>query len=329
MLWNFTSTATTISISTTKKTKKKHKKMEWKQPSDGKLVQVHIPSANVEGNIFYRLTGPENGTLIVFINGILEYHYRWDFLVPELEKIGFQVLRYDHFNRGFSGDVDCKFDEAVYCEELEGLLEAIGKNKNPIHVVGHSLGGAIAVSFTSRNPQLVSKLLLMAPAGFFPRPAVLKIIGPLLRTGLRAKLKQGLAKGGEKEYKKDFYNYEIGDGKDMYEYCAIRNRAMNNNRTNHIDAFMNTAVNCKILFDVKKQVEKLSIDRKSNPLPVYLLVASHDITVPTQPTLKNVRKAFGEQEAFKFQYETISETRHCFFLEKRDEVNPKIIDFLK
>jgi cis-3-alkyl-4-acyloxetan-2-one decarboxylase len=41
----------------------------------------------------------------------------------------------------------------------------------PVDLIGHSLGGAVAVRFAGRHPDLVRRLVLFAPAGLAPRPA--------------------------------------------------------------------------------------------------------------------------------------------------------------
>jgi pyruvate dehydrogenase E2 component (dihydrolipoamide acetyltransferase) len=46
------------------------------------------------------------------------------------------------------------------------VLEAIGAER--AHLVGHSLGGAVAVAVATRNPGRISSLTLIAPSGFGP-----------------------------------------------------------------------------------------------------------------------------------------------------------------
>lgn len=46
---------------------------------------------------------------------------------------------------------------------VSGLVEARGDG--PVHIVGHSLGGAIGIDMAHRRPDLVASLFLLAPAG--------------------------------------------------------------------------------------------------------------------------------------------------------------------
>jgi len=54
----------------------------------------------------------------------------------------------------------------MLADAVLGVLNAIGVER--AHLVGHSLGGAVAVVATARDPVRVSSLTLIAPAGFGP-----------------------------------------------------------------------------------------------------------------------------------------------------------------
>ena len=53
---------------------------------------------------------------------------------------------------------------AVLADMVLGVLDAIGAEH--AHLVGHSLGGAVAVAATARDPRRISSLTLIAPSGF-------------------------------------------------------------------------------------------------------------------------------------------------------------------
>ena len=73
-------------------------------------------------------------------------------------------------------------------------LALVAEVDPPYDLVGSSLGGAVALALAGRNPELIGRLVLCAPAGFRPAPgplpfAAAALAGPLLSvrrtTGLR------------------------------------------------------------------------------------------------------------------------------------------------
>lgn len=60
---------------------------------------------------------------------------------------------------------------------LDGVADAVADDAidpadAPVDLLGASLGGAVAVTLARRRPDLVRRLILLAPAGFSPRPGV-------------------------------------------------------------------------------------------------------------------------------------------------------------
>jgi pimeloyl-ACP methyl ester carboxylesterase len=99
---------------------------------------------------------------------------------PALKR--FQRIRYHR--RGLGGStrpVEAgPTSVAVQAEDAAGLLDNLGAD--PAHVVGHSLGGAIALQLAAQHPTRVASLallepvLLMTPAG----AAFVRAVGPLV-----------------------------------------------------------------------------------------------------------------------------------------------------
>jgi pyruvate dehydrogenase E2 component (dihydrolipoamide acetyltransferase) len=54
----------------------------------------------------------------------------------------------------------------VLADAVPGVLDAIGAER--AHLVGHSLGGAVAVAATAADPRRIGSLTLIAPSGFGP-----------------------------------------------------------------------------------------------------------------------------------------------------------------
>jgi len=83
---------------------------------------------------------------------------------PALVEAGYRCIIPDHIGYGFSDkpdDVDHPLSFFVEC--IKQTLDCAGVDK--CTVVGNSLGGAIAIGLALDYPDLVEKLILMAPGG--------------------------------------------------------------------------------------------------------------------------------------------------------------------
>jgi pimeloyl-ACP methyl ester carboxylesterase len=105
----------------------------------------------------YKLEG--SGETIVFIHGLSDSLLYWEFLASGL-KHDHQVLRIDLRGHGQMelGNDEISID--TYADDLHGLLCELDIGK--ITLVGFSLGGAVALDFAVRYPQMVSSLVLMS-----------------------------------------------------------------------------------------------------------------------------------------------------------------------
>ncbi|MBC7260381.1 MAG: alpha/beta fold hydrolase, partial [Chloroflexi bacterium] len=123
-----------------------------------------------DGVVHYELAGPPDGQPVVLIHGFSVPYYIWDPTFPALAEAGFRTLRYDLYGRGFSDRPETEYTLDLFVRQLLNLLQALGMER-PVDVVGLSMGGPIAVSFTDRYPEHVRKLVLIDPAGLsFPKP---------------------------------------------------------------------------------------------------------------------------------------------------------------
>ena len=105
----------------------------------------------------YKIEG--NGKTLVFIHGLSDSLIYWEFLASNLRQ-NYQVLRYDL--RGH-GDCELGYDEITmdtYVGDLYNILSEL--NIDDVVLVGFSLGGAIALDFAVKYPEIVSSLVLMS-----------------------------------------------------------------------------------------------------------------------------------------------------------------------
>lgn len=118
-----------------------------------------------------RLAVQESGTgePLVLVHGIATDRHIWDQMVPMLASSR-RVVTLDMPGFGESQPVDEGF-------ELEGVAERIARGlagrglRGPIDLVGHSLGGGVAITLAALRPRLIGRLILVAPAGMRPFPA--------------------------------------------------------------------------------------------------------------------------------------------------------------
>jgi pimeloyl-ACP methyl ester carboxylesterase len=115
-----------------------------------------------DGLTHYQLDGPEDKPTVVLVHGFSVPYFLWDQTFDPLVSAGFRVLRYDLYGRGLSDHPDVRYDAGLFDRQLLELLNQL-KIQGPVHVVGASMGGAIAVTFAARHPERVSSVALLDP----------------------------------------------------------------------------------------------------------------------------------------------------------------------
>src|SRR6478609_11555949 len=101
------------------------------------------------------------GTPVILIHGLFVDHTSWDLVMPELAG-SFRVIAPDLPGFGTSE----KPPPSRFPYGIEAFAEAIadlyaGLELGPAAVVGHALGGAVALTLAARHPELVSRLVLV------------------------------------------------------------------------------------------------------------------------------------------------------------------------
>ena len=143
------------------------------------------------GQTHYYLLGPVDGQPLIFVHGITAGSPCFPDFIEGLAAAGFRVMTDDLSGRGFSASPGVHYDEGLYTTQLLLTAQSLGWSK--FHLVGLSLGGGIASSFSSQFPDMVLTLSLIAPAGLLkglpPVATLLQTpwIGPILWHGLGRK----------------------------------------------------------------------------------------------------------------------------------------------
>lgn len=116
------------------------------------------------GPLHYRWQGPEDGPVVVMVHGFSTPLFIFEQNAAALAEAGFRVLRFDHYGRGWSARPDAIYDADFYDSTLVQLLDAL-EVKQPVLLIGLSMGGIISTEFTARHPERVKRLILLVPAG--------------------------------------------------------------------------------------------------------------------------------------------------------------------
>lgn len=118
---------------------------------------VEIPAGT---RIFYRKVG--NGRPIVLLHGIAHSSQAWDPVVPALAERN-EVIAVDLPGCGRSDKPDTDYSLGAQAAAVRYVLDALGLDL--VTVIGHSLGGGIAMTLAYQYPERIGRLGLIASAG--------------------------------------------------------------------------------------------------------------------------------------------------------------------
>ncbi|MCE1255600.1 MAG: alpha/beta hydrolase [Anaerolineae bacterium] len=121
-----------------------------------------------DGITHYHLDGPENGRVVVLINGFSIPLYLWDHTFQALIDAGYRVLRFDFYGRGYSDRPALTYNADLHDRQIHELLQALHIS-TPVHMIGCSMGGIISAMYCDRHPEMVERLVLIDPAGTLPQ----------------------------------------------------------------------------------------------------------------------------------------------------------------
>ncbi|MFD4294859.1 alpha/beta fold hydrolase [Rhodococcus sp. NPDC058505] len=118
----------------------------------------------------FRIAG--SGPALLLIHGIGDNSATWNEVIPHLAK-NFTVIAPDLLGHGRSDKPRADYSIAAYANGIRDLQTVLGFDRAT--VVGHSLGGGVALQFAYQFPQMVERLVVVAPGG------VTKDVNPALR----------------------------------------------------------------------------------------------------------------------------------------------------
>jgi pimeloyl-ACP methyl ester carboxylesterase len=267
--------------------------IDWRSARPpGRIIDV----GGVPVHIIERGSGPDSAVLI---HGFLGHTYSFRYLIPELAK-NRRVVAVDLKGFGYSGRPgkgDYSLSEQARL--VVHLMDKLGIDRGA--VVGHSLGGEVAMRMAANWPERVEKLVLVASVSGdrIPSLPVTPLIKPLL--WLIGRL------FGRRIFRRQFYDPR----KATKEVLDAYRRPLRIKGTGH--AVYQT------LRDMRREK---AVNSSRIAAPVLILWASHERILPRW-VLSRLRKRFPRAEVI-----TIERAGHLLLEEQPDAANAAIRTFL-
>lgn len=121
-----------------------------------------VETVDVEGTTLAYIDVGEGPQTLVLIHGLGSYMPAWRNNVAALSEHA-RVIALDLPGYGQSDKPLAPYSMRYFVAKIRGLLDALGV-ENPV-LVGHSMGGQIAMTYALQHPQEVAGLVLASPAG--------------------------------------------------------------------------------------------------------------------------------------------------------------------
>ena len=124
-----------------------------------------LQTADVGGRKISYAGAGQDGDVVLLVHGYGGDRNSWLFLQEPLAA-RYRVYALDLPGHGTSAKDVGEGSLSVLADAVTGVLDALGAER--AHLVGHSMGGAVALAVAARDPARIASLTLIAPSGFGP-----------------------------------------------------------------------------------------------------------------------------------------------------------------
>ena len=118
-----------------------------------------------QGYTYYELANPEmEEPAIVLIHGFSVPSYIWDPTFQKAKDLGYKVLRFDLYGRGYSENPDTDYTDELFARQGLELLDSLSIDKSIL--IGLSNGGRVISKMANIDPDRVDKMIYVSSNGF-------------------------------------------------------------------------------------------------------------------------------------------------------------------
>jgi pimeloyl-ACP methyl ester carboxylesterase len=123
-------------------------------------TSLRVPATH--GLTLHALEWSREGTLLLFLHGFSNDAHVWDWVAPVFAP-HYRVVALDHRGHGDSDrDPEGRYDHETMARDVAAVLESLGAKR--VVIVGHSLGGRVAMRFAGLYPEAVAGLVIVDSA---------------------------------------------------------------------------------------------------------------------------------------------------------------------
>lgn len=276
--------------------------------------QTHYVNLGHNNRIAYIDEGAGEKTLL-FIHGLANYAMVWKKNI-EVLKQSYRCIALDLPGNGLSAKADDAYGIGMYADAVYHFVDKLGLSH--LTLVGHSMGGQVAMAALLRQPHMAQKLVLCAPAGLEHFTAMEK---SLYFNGLRI---LGFLSTDENSLRhvieNSFYRYQAQGEQMIRDLNAI----MKTYKLNLYRKMVELSIKSMLDEPVDERLEELR-------LPALVLFGRNDGLIPNR-LLHHMTTEQLARDAVKrmphAQMDIFADCGHFVQWEKADEVNRAIEGFV-
>lgn len=205
----------------------------------------------------------DNGRTVLLLHGKNFNGYYWKDVIKFLTEKGFRVVVPDQVGFGQSDRAKVNYSFSLLASNTKKLLDQLSIQK--VNIIGHSMGGMLAVRFALMYPESVEKLILENPIGLedYKTFVPYQSIDSLYRAEL-ASTYESIKKYQQSYYPKWLPEYEP----------LVKMQAADLKKSNFKDIAWVNALTSQMIYN-----QPVSYELKNITVPTLLIIGQEDRTI--------------------------------------------------